>query len=397
MSSTDADITRAMNATIEAVDKMAALRTELKNLKESENDSETYANISKVKSRRFEIYVDFAEQMTKIIEPFTATGAAPYLQQITFVKTYWKSIANDAIAVVKDFKTKEYALAIHDFAQLLSVVGDFLKDEEDLTGSNLKSTYVKTLATEIGTINTKITGVQTRITNLVQSSTLAGVDKAFIKSQIKLLEAQVKTMETEKASLEAQNKNSDKTLFKLSRVFDYMSLLVAISQAGNSEQVEKLLESFALPVGSSRVKKVTDFNLAVNAYVGGFSRYGNDLADGLTSQYGLTAPIGFTFSHGMTKAGSISLFTGVFDIGATIKYKLDNDGAYVSDISFASILSPSIQLVYGFPFFLPLSVGYGYQWTTPASSTSAIQLTPHANLFVAVDIPIFNLAALKKK
>ena len=67
-----------------------------------------------------------------------------------------------------------------------------------------------------------------------------------------------------------QQSHTHNTLFNFARITKYLSLLVAITEAENSKAVEQLLETYALPAGSSRVKKVSVFNLAVNSYVGGF-------------------------------------------------------------------------------------------------------------------------------
>ena len=69
----------------------------------------------------------------------------------------------------------------------------------------------------------------------------------------------------------------------------------------------------------------------------------------------------------------------------------------MKNINFAGLVSPGVQLVYGFPWYLPLSVGAGYQWTTPTTSASdQIHLMPHFNAFIAVDIPLFNLFVSRK-
>ena len=174
-------------------------------------------------------------------------------------------------------------------------------------------------------------------------------------------------------------------------------LRAAAHEAQNAQQVENLLESTALPAGSSRVKKETDFNIAVQAYVGMFYR-GGESGLGFTNRYGLAAPIGVTFSHGFGKYGSVSAFVGAFDLGNIIQYKLNNQGAYEQNISFAGIFSPGLHLAYGFPGYWPLTLGVGCQWVSPVTSTSNnVNLSPHFNAFLGVDIPLFNLSATKKK
>jgi len=190
--------------------------------------------------------------------------------------------------------------------------------------------------------------------------------------------------------------NSKDALVSLSKVLSYIDLLASLSQANNSQEVETIMENYALPAGSSRVKKDAVFNIAVNAYVGGFYRP-SSTAGGFTNTYGLTAPIGFTFSLGFQQAGSLSLFASAVDIGSVIQYKLNNNGQYEQNINFAGLVAPGVHLVYGFGGYLPLSIGGGWEWTSPmTTTTNNISLQPHFNLFLAVDIPLFNLSVVKK-
>ena len=143
---------------------------------------------------------------------------------------------------------------------------------------------------------------------------------------------------------------------------------------------------------------MSSFNIAVNAYVGGFGGRKKDMGQGFTNTYGLTAPIGLSFSNGWGKGGSGSIFLGVFDIGGVIRYKLNNEGQYEQNVTLAGIVSPSVHFVYGFPFYLPVSLGFGCQWISPSTSeTDKIDLKPTFNAFLTIDIPIFNLLVVRKK
>ena len=217
---------------------------------------------------------------------------------------------------------------------------------------------------------------------------------ANIEAEKQELIATIEDIDAKLDQIAYQEQKKKTVIFSLAKVIEYVNLLAAITKAENSAAVESLLETYALPAGSSRIKKVSSFNIAVNAYVGGFfGRSTKDNpAEGFTNTYGFTAPIGFTISTGFHKMGSLSLFAGVFDIGATIQYKLDNQGKYQQDINFAGVISPGLHIVYGFPFFLPLSAGAGYQWISPTTSESnKIDLKPGFNAFIAVDIPLSNL------
>src|SRR6185295_18459654 len=53
--------------------------------------------------------------------------------------------------------------------------------------------------------------------------------------------------------------NSSENLHKL--ILKYGSLIAAIAEAKNSEEVTDAIESAALPVGSARIKKVSAWNI----------------------------------------------------------------------------------------------------------------------------------------
>ncbi len=47
-----------------------------------------------------------------------------------------------------------------------------------------------------------------------------------------------------------------------------LSFVAQLSSVGNDKDMEKLLESYALPIGSSSIKRHSDFNITLNGYVG---------------------------------------------------------------------------------------------------------------------------------
>jgi hypothetical protein len=102
----------------------------------------------------------------------------------------------------------------------------------------------------------------------------------------------------------------------------------SVATAENGDQVKDAIDAIALPTGSSSLKKELAFNIAVNGYIGYFNRQlkkDDKFATGFTQSYGITAPVGFTFSTGFRRAGSLSLFTGILDVGAIAQYQLKTD------------------------------------------------------------------------
>lgn len=200
-------------------------------------------------------------------------------------------------------------------------------------------------------------------------------------------------------------------------ILKYGSFAANVVQAENSDDVEKAIESVALPVGSASIKKNTSFSIAVNAYLGGF--YGNEyLAGKVDNKWapisGVYAPVGVTFSWGINKDGSgskfldffvkdfsLSAFVSIVDIGAIASYRLEDPTTEkLPEVKLQNIFAPGLGIVYGFPKF-PLSVGYSYQLGPELRQINAEQAeTSQPNhrwqFFIAVDIPIFNLYAKTK-
>jgi hypothetical protein len=152
---------------------------------------------------------------------------------------------------------------------------------------------------------------------------------AAIISILKLFDDQVKQQSTPNPAMDD---------FK-SSFLNYASFGANVVKAESSEDVKKAIKAVALPAGSSSIKKTTDFNIALNAYVGFV--YGEDKpsrdkytvtdANGDKVEVALNggralavyAPIGVTFSKGMLfskrNPWSISAFISVIDIGGTCR------------------------------------------------------------------------------
>jgi hypothetical protein len=204
----------------------------------------------------------------------------------------------------------------------------------------------------------------------------------------------------------AQKIKTDTTKKDIDKYFQYGQLLASIAIAKEPEDVKKAIEAVALPSGSSSLKKDAKFNIAINGYIGYFYRDmgSGNFAQGFTQSQGITAPIGFAFSKGMRQWGSLSLFTGVLDVGAIVQYQLKTDPTNSTTtaepvIEWGNIISPSAQVVYGLPFYIPLSIGVGAQWLPSDASlkNSNYELTSRFNAFLAFDIPIINISSAKKR
>lgn len=209
------------------------------------------------------------------------------------------------------------------------------------------------------------------------------------------------------ATILLNNLNADNNdLKKMTKSFvKYGTLISTVAGAQSSDEVKEALEASVLPVGSSSIKRKTNWSFSINAYVGAFWSYKNTAVsqDSIPS-LGLAAPIGFTASKGTRKGnwGGFSANIQIIDLGALVNYYLINGDAATLpndfNVKLSNIFSPGFNLLYNIPK-TPLSVGWGGQYIPTLYKYEQIN---GANNLVAtnawrwqisllVDIPLFNL------
>lgn len=191
----------------------------------------------------------------------------------------------------------------------------------------------------------------------------------------------------------------------------YGTFMSAIIDAKTSDDVEAVIESAALPVGSARIKRESTFNIALNAYCGPYMGYERvydldpkwmSIRKSTINSYGLTAPVGISISYGgnCKKAknhSSYSLFLSVIDIGAIASFRFkDSTTEILPTIQLKNILSPGIFFSYGIPT-LPISINAGWQMGPLLRKVDA-QINENTysdrygrvSLSICIDIPIVN-------
>jgi hypothetical protein len=390
-----------LNQFIASADKLSILEQQLFKIK-GQDDLIKSTGQSAFSAERFELYNKLIVSAMQLMQPYVQglPGDRPWKQQLASVCTYWPQFSAHSIALTKDISLKNYNLAVNDLSDMLSTLSAYLESikSDPAAVAALTTELNNRLDVKLNTTTTQITQNTSTLTTLVKSTGGDANVASAITIQVQTLQQSTTELQVQAQSLTLEKSKSKEMLLNLSKMLSYIDLLASISQAGNSQEVETILESYALPAGSSRVKKESAFNISVNAYVGAFARSSNSSGSGFTNEYGVTAPIGFDFSWGYQNAGSLSLFAGLADLGSVIRYKLNNDGKYEQNINFAGLVSPSVHLVYGFGGYVPLAVGLGCQFTSPVTSdSSSISLQPHLNAFLTVDIPLFNLSVKKHK
>lgn len=184
----------------------------------------------------------------------------------------------------------------------------------------------------------------------------------------------------------------------------YGNFMANMVKAKTPEEVEAAIESAALPVGSATIKRHSEWNVALNAYVGPYlgreKIKGIDDGESKPNTAGITAPVGFAISHGINwwkKNGwSTSLFISVIDLGAPVAFRFKDDKTeQIPSIQLKDIVSPGIFASIGFPKF-PISCNIGWQSgpllrkIDPQFASLASSTYSRWSISFVVDIPILN-------
>jgi hypothetical protein len=211
-----------------------------------------------------------------------------------------------------------------------------------------------------------------------------------------------------KSEKEVLNQEFNVDDFK-SKMLKYASFMASVTQAQNSDEVEAAIEAVALPSGSSRIKRESSFNVALNAYCGLF--IGEEKIKGINNwdwnSYGVTAPIGISITKGKGSfvpffgalcskhSWSHSLFLSAVDIGALAAFRFkDDETQTVPDVQLKDIISPGIFYSLGIAK-TPISLNAGWQIgpllrEVTAAQNNYSQSYSRFSVSVCVDIPLLN-------
>lgn len=185
---------------------------------------------------------------------------------------------------------------------------------------------------------------------------------------------------------------------KKEEILRYGSFMASVVQAENSDQVKNAIEAVSLPAGSASIKKNSEWNISLNAYLGAFT--GEEfLAEKESYKWGKTngvaAPIGVGVSHRIGTA-SLTGFVSLIDLGAVVSYRLnDSTTQDLPELKLKNIFAPGYGLIFGVPKW-PISIGYVRQLgpTLREISDTSTEISDEMNkrwyFFVGADIPLVN-------
>lgn len=227
-----------------------------------------------------------------------------------------------------------------------------------------------------------------------------------IENQIEFIDERIKSAgENEKGSLKEEKKVLKNRIKLKQQILKYGTFMANVALAKNSDEVAAVIEAAALPAGSSREKKHSKFNVAIQSGLGvnmlDIPDYSNYFR--ANGKYGFYAPVGVSFNIGIAKnsenAFSFGVMAQLFDIGSLAQYRLNDDSSELeSKITLGNIWSPGVNIMIGLPK-VPIAVGAGYVSKSPligVTNGSSVVSRPDNPTwgwhgFIMVDIPLFNV------
>jgi len=173
---------------------------------------------------------------------------------------------------------------------------------------------------------------------------------------------------------------------------------VQLAEIQRPEEMEALLQAYALPIGGSTIKRRSNWDVSLNGYVG--LTGGWETAYGSSKQtrpnIGLAAPIGIS----VTYKGRLTAFASIIDIGSIVNVRLNNNTTSFSDLRFEQFLTPGIGLYYNVKTS-PFTFGVHYNYISNLRTVEFVEglakvtetqvSVSRLNLSVLVDIPFFTL------
>jgi hypothetical protein len=195
-----------------------------------------------------------------------------------------------------------------------------------------------------------------------------------------------------------------------------------VLSANGNQQLSKVIESYAMPPRSYKLKRNTRFTVDLDAYVGiygGVESLGSGTPDTIkriAPVWGLSAPIGISFSWASSReteanqqatflrsngkprtlsGNNFALTISMIDIAAPLAYRWSNDAedALPKSLRWSQLFSPGLHLRWGIKN-TPLCLSTGVQYTPQLRKIyqlSSSQQAYRAYLGLFLDLPLLNI------
>lgn len=238
--------------------------------------------------------------------------------------------------------------------------------EEKLKNLNNKISNLKKLSTLSKEVDKNITSMLEKAEFEKQKSARSLYDKlVLVKLITELVENPISIINNplfEEYNLDNAIKKSDLNNGSVQKLLKTTAIFADILVAQDQKGVYKAIEKHVAPPTSYINKRKSDFSVTINGYVGIFGGYQSVLSRNSeyndTTIYGLTAPIGITFSN-----RNYGVFLQGLDLGNLVGHYLWNSSSPIEKdkVSIKEIISPGLNFMYNIPKS-PFVAYIGMKW-----------------------------------
>ncbi|SEP78519.1 hypothetical protein [Neolewinella agarilytica] len=295
--------------------------------------------------------------------------------------------------------------------QLSELIDDYVVErDEDLRAVGLAAPSAKLLKLPVKVSEkdrVRIMAYESEATNGISTYDRAEAAEGILNLKIQRIREELNLVERRLARLNPQRINK----FRES-LFRYGTFMADVAGANDASDFEAALNTVALPVGSSQIKRTRPSSVELGAYFGGaLSRERLILPAGVTDAsleedaFGaaLWVPVGVSYSKNIGGGKSITLFGSLLDLGAITAFRLEKQNEVAGSAKVerlpvfrpANVIAPGLHLLYNFPKS-PFSLGIGVQdgpsvreFTTAGSNRVREARSVRGMLTFSVDVPIF--------
>ncbi|GIQ60542.1 hypothetical protein Flavo103_36780 [Flavobacterium collinsii] len=375
----------------EFTDLVSIVQKTVKDLDESKTktNEQRYTYISNsidVVEYAFSLYGSFDSSFEVSDEYISILRIANDIYKNVYEEQYNAAISNtvDLFSKIITLKNDKYRISTNELKEI-----EELTKEKDLvkTAKKLNKNSFDVVSTDIATLAAAVSANSELSQKIADFSKLNNADKKNSKTLEDFLEL-------------------------VQKIKPYALFMANMVEAKDEKEVKAALDAVILPVGSSSIKKNSDLNFNIQSYLGARWSFTDPKNAAVQStwndRFAISAPIGFSVSHGFDNNwGAISLFLPILDLGAIVDYKLKYENEGTQDekleskdytIKLGQIFSPGAYIVYGLGANIPVSLGFGGQYGPGLSKIDENNSTTVSNpywkwnVFLSVDIPLFNLS-----
>lgn len=149
--------------------------------------------------------------------------------------------------------------------------------------------------------------------------------------------------------------SSSTAIVKINKVLGNQGLFIAqMAESESSDDVAAILENFAAPTGSWRDKRIAEWNIAIDSYIGPafYNIQENDRRLAFSTPIGASITVPFN---------NLTFFVSAFDLGPLTSFRLSDDTSQIAKVYLKEILSPGAFVSINFGENFPITLNAGYQ------------------------------------